>query len=202
MCYIALVAATLLLSARLFPDADLRHGACRLAGADHRLDAAFADRRFAGAVGRAPLRLQLHRDAHMGLDLLSSAPMPRAASFCTGPALHAVPVIIFVSLAAALVAGLLAPRLGRPRRASPLSATEIQHAAPSLFNPLLPLFHRSASASSPPATASSTASSRSTGSRSASASSVIGLLWAWGVVAEVCMFLFFNRFSARSRSSR
>ncbi|WP_292575003.1 MFS transporter, partial [Mesorhizobium sp.] len=50
----------------------------------------------------------------------------------TGP--QAVPVIIFVALGAALVAALAAPRMGRPRKASPLSATEIQHKAPSLFN--------------------------------------------------------------------
>ncbi len=108
---------------------------------------------------------------------------------------QAVPAIILVSLAAALVAGLLAPRMGRPRKASPLSATEIQHQAPSLFNPYFLYFTLGVGII--------TASHaflygfvsiywKSIGI----SGSVIGLLWAWGVVAEVCMFLFFNRIFA------
>ncbi|AZO14458.1 MFS transporter [Mesorhizobium sp. M2A.F.Ca.ET.043.05.1.1] len=108
----------------------------------------------------------------------------------TGP--QAVPVIIFVALGAALAAGLWAPRMGRPRKASPLSATEIQHKAPSLFNGYFLYF------------------TLGVGVITAShaflygfvsiywkaigiGDSVVGLLWAWGVVSEVCMFLFFNR---------
>ncbi|PBC19428.1 MFS transporter [Mesorhizobium sp. WSM4310] len=111
----------------------------------------------------------------------------------TGP--QAVPVIIVLALGAALVAGLLAPRMGRPRKASPLSAVEIQHAAPSLFNAYFLYFTFGVGII--------TASHaflygfvsiywKSIGI----SDSVVGLLWAWGVVSEVCMFLFFNRIFA------
>ena len=111
----------------------------------------------------------------------------------TGP--QVVPIIIFVALAAALVAGLSAPRMGRPRKASPLSATDIQQSAPTLFNAYFLYFTLGVGII--------TASHaflygfvsiywRSVGI----SDSVVGLLWAWGVVAEVCMFLFFNRIFA------
>ena len=111
----------------------------------------------------------------------------------TGP--QVVPIIIFVALAAALVAGLWAPRMGRPRKASPLSATDIQQSAPTLFNAYFLYFTLGVGII--------TASHaflygfvsiywRSVGI----SDSVVGLLWAWGVVAEVCMFLFFNRIFA------
>ncbi|AZO43135.1 MFS transporter [Mesorhizobium sp. M7D.F.Ca.US.005.01.1.1] len=107
----------------------------------------------------------------------------------------AVPIIIFVALAAALVAALFAPRMGRPRKASPLSAAEIQHAAPSLFNAYFLYFTFGVGII--------TASHaflygfvsiywKSIGI----SDSVVGLLWAWGVICEVCMFLFFNRIFA------
>jgi PPP family 3-phenylpropionic acid transporter len=54
-----------------------------------------------------------------------------ALSF-TGPG--AVPAMIAGLLALALVATLWAPKLGRPRRASPLSAADLQQAGPRLFN--------------------------------------------------------------------
>ncbi|UVK45570.1 MFS transporter [Mesorhizobium sp. AR07] len=106
---------------------------------------------------------------------------------------RAVPVIIFVALAVALAAGLLAPRLGRPRRASPLSATDIQHSAPKLLNPYFLYFSIGVGVI--------TASHaflygfvsiywKSIGI----GDSVVGLLWAWGVVSEVCMFMMFTRF--------
>ena len=109
----------------------------------------------------------------------------------TGPG--AVPVIIFISLAAALAAGLLAPRLGRPRRASPLSATDIQQSAPKLLNSYFLYFSIGVGVI--------TASHaflygfvsiywKSIGI----GDSVVGLLWAWGVVSEVCMFMMFTRF--------
>ncbi|OHV88513.1 MFS transporter [Mesorhizobium sp. ORS 3428] len=107
----------------------------------------------------------------------------------------AVPVIIFAALAAALVAALLAPRMGKPRRASPLSAADIQHSAPSLLNAYFLYFTLGVGII--------TASHaflygfvsiywKSIGI----SDSVVGLLWAWGVVSEVCMFLFFNRIFA------
>jgi PPP family 3-phenylpropionic acid transporter len=108
----------------------------------------------------------------------------------TGP--QAVPVIIFVTLGAALAAGLLTPRLGRPRRASPLSAADIQQSAPRLLNAYFLYFSIGVGVI--------TASHgflycfvsiywKSVGI----GDSVVGLLWAWGVVAEVCMFMIFTR---------
>ncbi|TKB11422.1 MAG: MFS transporter [Mesorhizobium sp.] len=108
---------------------------------------------------------------------------------------EAVPAIIFVAIAAALVAALFAPRMGRPRKASPLSAADIQHSAPSLFNAYFLYFTLGVGII--------TASHaflygfvsiywKSIGI----SDSVVGLLWAWGVVSEVCMFLFFNRIFA------
>ncbi|MET3521197.1 MFS transporter [Mesorhizobium abyssinicae] len=105
---------------------------------------------------------------------------------------EAVPAIIFVALAAALAAGLLAPRLGRPRRASPLSAADIQHSAPTLLNAYFLYFTLGVGII--------TASHaflygfvsiywKSIGI----SDTVVGLLWAWGVVAEVCMFVMFTR---------
>lgn len=108
----------------------------------------------------------------------------------TGP--QAVPVIIFLAFSAQLGAGLLAPRLGRPRRASPLSATDIQQSAPKLLNPYFLYFSIGVGVI--------TASHaflygfvsiywKSIGI----SDSVVGLLWAWGVVSEVCMFVIFTR---------
>ena len=56
---------------RVFPAAGLRDRAGCLAGAVRRLDAACADYRFAGAVGRAAVRLELHQHADLGIDLVS-----------------------------------------------------------------------------------------------------------------------------------
>lgn len=109
----------------------------------------------------------------------------------TGPG--AVPAIIFMALAAALAAGLLAPRMGRPRRSSPLSAADIQRAAPKLLNAYFLYFSIGVGVI--------TASHaflygfvsiywKSIGL----GDSVVGLLWAWGVVSEVCMFMVFTRF--------
>ncbi|MER9234010.1 MFS transporter [Mesorhizobium sp. M0622] len=105
---------------------------------------------------------------------------------------QAVPVIIFAALCAALAAGLIAPRLGRPRRASPLSAADIQQSAPKLLNPYFLYF--------------STGVGVITASHAflygfvsiywksiGISDSVVGLLWGWGVVAEICMFVVFTR---------
>ncbi|MBZ9953615.1 MULTISPECIES: MFS transporter [unclassified Mesorhizobium] len=113
----------------------------------------------------------------------------------TAAGAQAVPAIIFAALGAALFAALLAPRLGRPRLASPLSAAEIQHSAPSLFDAYFVYFTLGVGIL--------TASHaflygfvsiywKSIGI----GDTVVGLLWAWGVVAEVCMFVFFNRIFA------
>lgn len=104
----------------------------------------------------------------------------------------AVPVTVFASFCLALVAGLFAPRLGRPRLGSPLSATEIQAKAPrllgryfvcfmlatgliiashSFINGFASIYWRSIGISDP----------------------AIGVLWAFAVVAEVCVFFSFRR---------
>jgi PPP family 3-phenylpropionic acid transporter len=103
----------------------------------------------------------------------------------------AVPAMISGGLLATLAAVLLTPRLGRPRRASPLSATELQK-APKLFGAYFLFFVVGV------------------GIINAShgflfgfvsiywkgigiSDTAIGLLWAWAVMAEVVIFLVFNR---------
>jgi PPP family 3-phenylpropionic acid transporter len=105
---------------------------------------------------------------------------------------QAVPVIIFVAFGAALVVALIAPRLGRPRRASPLSAANIQQSAPKLLNGYFLYFSVGVGVI--------TASHaflygfvsiywKSIGI----GDSVVGLLWGWGVLAEIGMFMIFTR---------
>ncbi|HWK67063.1 MAG TPA: MFS transporter [Rhizobiaceae bacterium] len=107
-----------------------------------------------------------------------------------------IPLLIAVGLSGALGAALLAPRLGRPRRASPLSASGMQAAAPTLLNRhflllaggagivigshaflygFVSIYWKSLGLSDP----------------------LIGLLWAWSVIAEVCMFALFTRIFGR-----
>ncbi|HEY6633631.1 MAG TPA: MFS transporter [Rhizobiaceae bacterium] len=112
----------------------------------------------------------------------------------------AVPVMITFGLFAAFAAALVTPRLGRPRVASPLSASGLQAAAPSLLNRYFLLFVTG------------------TGVLVAShgllygfasiywkaigiSDQVIGFLWAWSVVAEVVAFLLFNRVFGRVSST-
>lgn len=104
----------------------------------------------------------------------------------------AIPVMIAAGLFIALVAALITPRMGRPRVASPLSASSLQEAAPKLFNRYFLFF-----------VAGTGVIVASHGLLYSFASiywkdiglsdSVIGLLWAWSVVAEVIVFLVFNR---------
>lgn len=112
----------------------------------------------------------------------------------------AVPVMISLGLFTTLAAVLVTPRMGRPRMASPLSASGLQEAAPSLLNRYFLFFVTG------------------TGVLVAShgllygfasiywkdigiSDQVIGLLWAWSVVAEVCAFLLFNRVFGRVSSA-
>lgn len=80
----------------------------------------------------------------------------------------AVPIMLFVSFCAIVAIGLMAPRLGRPRRASPLSATDLQQAVPSLLNPYF-LYFAAGAGVIVAATAFSTDSRPSIGNRWASA---------------------------------
>jgi PPP family 3-phenylpropionic acid transporter len=103
-----------------------------------------------------------------------------------------VPVMISVGLAAGLASSFMAPRLGRPRRASPLSAADLPEAAPSLMRPYFLYFVASAGvtvASHAFLYAFVSIYWKSLGI----SDSTIGMLWAFAVVAEVGMFMIFTR---------
>jgi PPP family 3-phenylpropionic acid transporter len=109
---------------------------------------------------------------------------------------EAVPAIMTLGLLLALAASVFAPRLGRPRRASPLSAVEFQGSAPKLFNRYFVFFIGGAGviAGSHGFMYSFTSIYwKSIGL----GDTVIGVLWAWAVVAEVMMFMVFTRLFAR-----
>lgn len=107
----------------------------------------------------------------------------------------AVPVMMSAGLVLGLAASLAAPRLGRPRLPSPLSAVDIQEAGPRLFNAYFLLFIFGAGI---------IISSHGFMYGFVSiywkeigiSDGTIGLLWAWAVVAEVGMFIVFNRMFA------
>jgi PPP family 3-phenylpropionic acid transporter len=104
----------------------------------------------------------------------------------------AVPVLVFGAFCLTLVVGLAAPRLGPPRLASPLSATGMQEAAPRLLNGYFLYFVLGAGvviASHSFINSFASIYWRSVGI----GDSVIGMLWAFAVVAEVGMFFGFNR---------
>ncbi len=104
----------------------------------------------------------------------------------------AVPAMISLGLCGTLVAVCFAPRLGVPRRASPLSAVDMQESAPKLLNRYFLLF-----------VAGVGALNGSHGFLYGFVSiywksigideTLVGLLWAWSVVAEVVIFFFFTR---------
>jgi len=103
-----------------------------------------------------------------------------------------VPVMISVGLAVGLAASFLAPRLGRPRLASPLSTADLPEAAPSLMRPYFLFFVASAGvtvASHAFLYAFVSIYWKSLGI----SDSTIGILWAFAVVAEVGMFMVFTR---------
>lgn len=113
---------------------------------------------------------------------------------------HAVPLMISASLAICLlVVFLLAPRLGRPRRASPLSAEELQQ-APKLLNRYFVLF-----------VAGTGLINGSHGFMYGFASiywkaiglgdSMIGFLWAFAVISEALVFLLFTRLFGHMRAT-
>lgn len=117
----------------------------------------------------------------------------------TGP--DAVPAIISAGLAVALLTSLLAPRLGRPRKASPLSATDIQARAPKLLNRYFVLFIAGAGAIT--ASHGFMYSFVSIYWKSIGLSdTLIGFLWAFAVVAEVMVFMVFTRIFAPMPASR
>lgn len=105
---------------------------------------------------------------------------------------NAVPWMITIGLAGTLAASLFAPRLGKPRRASPLSATELQDAAPKLLNRYFLLIVAGVGVIN--ASHGFLFGFVSIYWKSIGISeTVLGLLWAFAVVAEVCIFLVFTR---------
>ncbi|MCA0276512.1 MAG: MFS transporter [Proteobacteria bacterium] len=109
---------------------------------------------------------------------------------------EAVPAIISLGLLGCFLMSFITPRLGRPRRASPLSATDMQQQAPKLFNRYFLIM------------------AGGTGVIIAShgflygfvsiywkslgiSETVVGLLWSWGVAAEIAMFMVFTRVFGR-----
>jgi PPP family 3-phenylpropionic acid transporter len=120
-----------------------------------------------------------------------------AANFFGGIILYwssasSIPVMITFGIAASLAFSLLAPRMGKPRRASPLSASALHEAGPSLFDRYFLL-----------CVAGGGIINGSHGFLYAFGSiywqslgvneSIVGALWSAAVVAEVCMFLVFTR---------
>jgi PPP family 3-phenylpropionic acid transporter len=103
----------------------------------------------------------------------------------------AVPVIITASLAFALVVAIFVPRLGRPRRATPLSVAELPRGS-SLLTAYFVTFVLSAgviNASHGYMFAFLSIYWKSIGLND----TIIGLLWAFSVLAEVGMFMVFRR---------
>ncbi|WP_315920089.1 MFS transporter [Mesorhizobium sp. SP-1A] len=108
----------------------------------------------------------------------------------------AVPSILFLSFCLALAAAVFAPRLGPPRLASPLSAADIQDKAPKLLNAYFLCFATGAGViigSHGFLYGFASIYWKSVGL----GDSTVGLLWAFGVVCEVCMFVAFNRLFGR-----
>lgn len=102
-----------------------------------------------------------------------------------------VPLLIVVGLGGTLVAAAAAPRLGRPRLASPLSATDLP-ATPSLMSRHFLLLVGGAgliTASHAFLYGFSSIYWKSLGI----AESTVGILWAWSVICEVGLFLVFAR---------
>lgn len=108
---------------------------------------------------------------------------------------QAVPVMITAGLAGVLAAVVAAPRLGTPRKASPLSVTEF-HTAPKLFSRYFLLFVAGVgiiNASHGFLFAFGSIHWKDMGI----GDGTIGILWAWSIVAEVLVFLFFDRLFGR-----
>jgi PPP family 3-phenylpropionic acid transporter len=112
-----------------------------------------------------------------------------------------IPVLISAGLAASLASAFLAPRLGRPRRASPLSTAELPEAAPSLMRPYFLFFVSSAGVTIASHAFMYTFVSIYWKSLGLS-ETLVGVLWAFAVVAEVGLFMVFTRlFGAASATT-
>ena len=104
----------------------------------------------------------------------------------------AVPAIIFATFGVALLVVLIAPRLGRPRMASPLSAADMQEKAPKLLHPYFVYFAAGTGiiiGSHGFMYGFVSIYWKSIGIDDAT----VGILWCVGVGAEICLFMLFNR---------
>jgi PPP family 3-phenylpropionic acid transporter len=111
-----------------------------------------------------------------------------------------VPIIISIGFCGTLLASFLAPRLGPPRRASPLSAAGLHDAAPKLMNRFFVLSVAGAgliNASHAFLFGFISIYWKSIGV----GETVVGFLWAFAVVSEVGMFMVFTRFTGRVSTS-
>lgn len=107
----------------------------------------------------------------------------------------AVPAIISVGLLACFVASFITPRLGKPRMAAP-DANEFQEAAPKLFNRYFLIM--AAGCGIIVASHGFLYGFVSIYWKSLGISeTIVGLLWSWGVMAEIIMFMFFTRLLGR-----
>ena len=188
---IALAVAALVMSLGYFLQPDLRDRPSGVARASDRLDHAFAACRFAGAVRRQAVRLQLSRHAHLGVDGLPVRQFHRRRH----PRRHqrrrcALDDHGRARPHARCRAVCAAPR--QARRASPLSATELQDAAPKLMNRYFLLIVAGVgiiNASHGFLFGFVSIYWKSIGI----SDTVLGLLWAFAVVSEVGIFLVFTR---------
>lgn len=104
----------------------------------------------------------------------------------------AVPAIISAGLLGCLIVSFITPRLGKPRRALSLPSTGVQQVAPKLFSRY---FITIAAATGVLISSHGFLYSfvsiywKSLGI----SETVVGLLWSWGVVTEIIMFMFFTR---------
>jgi PPP family 3-phenylpropionic acid transporter len=117
-----------------------------------------------------------------------------------GAGADAVPAMMSVGLLATLAAVVIAPRLGAPRRPSPLSTAGLQEAAPKLFTPYFLLFVAGAGvivASHGFLYGFASIYWQAVGV----SDTTIGLLWAWSVVAEVAIFFVFDRVFGKTSST-
>lgn len=108
----------------------------------------------------------------------------------------AIPVIISAGLCGALAASFLAPRLGRPRRASPMSANRIGEVSTSLLDPRFLVFVAGAgiiNGSHGLLNGFGTIYWTAVGIPE----STIGLFWATGVGAELALLMAFRRLFGR-----
>ena len=105
---------------------------------------------------------------------------------------NAIPVMISLGLCATFVVAFFTPRLGKPRKASPLSSTDLQGSAPKLLTRYFLYFVAGVGviiASHGFLYGFVSIYWKSIGV----SETTVGLLWAWSVLAEIGMFMIFTR---------